>query len=323
MTNLTDYIKRHQIIAYFVFTYAFSWGLWIPLQPLVLDGYDVLQPLISLGIFGPALVSIGLSAILNPSPKQGNRKNITISFIGAWIISTIIILISYLAIEKISFSSLLVFISAITALLPAYVVSSIYSRIPGVRDHLATYIATRENLGYYLLALVYIPIIWLLGGARARAIVDVRSIGMIFLIFLMNAIHGGLSEEPGWRGFALPRLQGRFSPLTSSIILGVLWAVWHAPARFGGIEAKTLEDTLIEWVLILFVTVIMTWFYNRTEGSILVTALFHASMNTASRFLPGTLGAIILLIASMIFLVFIDKMWKKLPSGNPALLELQ
>jgi len=135
----------------------------------VLDGNVILSPLISLGIFGPALVSIGLSAILNPSPKQGNRKNIIISFIGAWIISSIIILISYLAINKISFSSPLVVFSAITALLPAYIVSSIFSRIPGVRDHLASYIATRENLGYYLLALVYIPVIWLLGGARARA----------------------------------------------------------------------------------------------------------------------------------------------------------
>jgi membrane protease YdiL (CAAX protease family) len=213
--------------------------------------------------------------------------------------------------------------SAITALLPAYVISSIYSRVPSVRNHLATYIATRDNLGYYLLALIYIPIIWILGGARARVIMDLRSIGMIILIFFTQIIYGGLSEEPGWRGFALPRLQGRFSPLTSSIILGVLWAVWHAPARFGGIEAKTLEDTLVEWVLILFVTVIMTWFYNRTEGSILVTALFHASMNTTSRFLLGTLGAILLVPASMIFLVFIDKMWKKLPSGYPTLLELQ
>ena len=92
---------------------------------------------------------------------------------------------------------------------------------------------------------------------------------------------------------------------------------------FGGIEARTLEDTLIEWVLTLFVTVIMTWFYNRTDGSILVTALFHASMNTASRFLWGTLGVILLVPGSMIFLVLIDKMWKKLPSGHPALLELQ
>jgi len=334
LTNLTDFIKRYQLIAYFVFTYAFSWGLWIPVQQVVLDGYAELVPLIILGIFGPALVSIGLSAILNPSPKQGNRRNITISFISSWIISLIVYLISYLAIEQIAYSPMLVAISAITALLPAYIVSSIYSPIPGIRDHLATYIATRENLGYYLFALLFIPSIWLLGMFMSRglgmripnpvyAIVDVRSVGMIFLIFSLNAIHGGLSEEPGWRGFALPRLQGRFSPLTSSIILGVLWAVWHAPARFGGIEAKTLEDTLIEWVLILFVTVIITWFYNRTKGSILVAALFHTSMNTTGGFLPGSLGALILLIASMIFLVFKDKMWRKLPPGNPALIELQ
>jgi membrane protease YdiL (CAAX protease family) len=154
-------------------------------------------------------------------------------------------------------------------------------------------------------------------------LVSMRSIGIILLIFLMNTIHGGLSEEPGWRGFALPRLQARFSPLKSSIILGILWAVWHAPARFGGIEAKTLEDTLIEWVLILLITIIMTWFYNRTKGSVLVTALFHASMNTSSSFIPGTLVAILLVPVSMIFLVFIDKMWKKLPSGHPTLLELQ
>ena len=66
MNNMTKFIKRHQLIAYFVLTFAFSWGLWIPFQPLVLAGHDVLAPLISLGIFGPALVGIRLSAFLKP-----------------------------------------------------------------------------------------------------------------------------------------------------------------------------------------------------------------------------------------------------------------
>jgi membrane protease YdiL (CAAX protease family) len=271
-----------------------------------------------------------LSAILNTSPKQGYRKNIIISFIITWIISSIITIINWIEIEKFSFSSPLLVISAINALLPSYVVSSIYSTNPGIRDHLSSYIPEKENLSYYLLALAFIPVIWLLGMLINRSlgitdpnieypILGMRSIGMILLVFLMNTIHGGLSEEPGWRGFALPRLQARFSPLKSSIILGVLWAVWHAPARFGGIEAKTLEDTLIEWVLILFITIIMTWLYNRTNGSVLVTALFHASMNTSSSFIPGGLGAVLLLIISMIFLVFIDKMWKKLPPEHSSI----
>lgn len=59
MNNLTELIRRHQLIAYFVLTYAFSWALWVPLQPLVLDGHSYLMPLISLGVFAPALVIHG------------------------------------------------------------------------------------------------------------------------------------------------------------------------------------------------------------------------------------------------------------------------
>ena len=74
MAYLIEHLKRHQLAAYFVLTYVFSWALWITIQPLVLDGQKVLMPLISLGVFAPALVSIGLSAVLKPHPVQGSRK---------------------------------------------------------------------------------------------------------------------------------------------------------------------------------------------------------------------------------------------------------
>lgn len=330
MIRLTEFIRRHQLIAYFVLTYTFSWTLWIPLQPLVLDGQDLLGPLISLGIFGPALVSIGLSALLQPSPRQGSRRPSAIAFIAVWIIATPIIVLNSVVTEQLDLSPLLVVLSAATGLLPAFVLSSAFSAIPGVRAHLRTYIEPRGAPGYYLLALVLFPAIWLLGILVSRALgmeipekdYPVEGIGLagvILLFFLMNFIYGGLSEEPGWRGFALPRLQARFSPFTASLILGILWALWHAPARFGGIEAKPLMDTLIEWVLIVFVTFIFTWFFNRTKGSILVTALVHPSMNTATYFLPGTLGAILLVVGFMVFSVIFDRMWRRLPVDNPAI----
>jgi len=75
MTNLTEYLKRYQLIAYFVLTYVFSWVLWIAFQPLVLDGQSYLMPLISLGVFAPALVGIGLSAVLKPRPSQVHSNN--------------------------------------------------------------------------------------------------------------------------------------------------------------------------------------------------------------------------------------------------------
>ncbi len=312
-------------------TYAFSWALWIPIQPLVLDGHDALIPLIYLGIFGPALVAIGLSAIINPRPREGNRNRSAITFVVAWIISALIIVSYYVTNEQIDITPLLVIISGVIALLPAFVVSSFFSSIPGIKNLLATYIRPRGAPGYYLLALVLFPIIWLLGTLVSRALgmknpvsdyftLDIELVVTILFFFLMNCIHGGLSEEPGWRGFALPRLQVKFSPLVASLILGVFWAVWHAPARFGGVAAMSLEDTLINFMIIALVTVIFTWFYNRTKRSILAPALLHASMNTTGAFLLGSLGAIILLIASMIFLVFKDKMWRKLPPENPAII---
>jgi membrane protease YdiL (CAAX protease family) len=333
MTNLTEYLKRHQLIAYFVLTYVVSWALWIPLQQLSLDGRKYLAPLISLGVFAPALVSIGLSVVLKPRPRQGSRKPAVIAFIVVWIIASAIIIVYLIVNEQMDLSTPLVVSSVITGLLPALVVSSAYSTIPGVRDHLRTYLEPRGPFGCYLLALVLFPAIWLLGNVLSRALgmdfpfsryptVDINLLVMVILFFLYNVIYGGLSEEPGWRGFALPRLQAKFSPLVSSLILGIIWAVWHAPGRFGGIEAKSVSDTLVEWGLILLVTVIFTWLFNRTKGSILVTALIHPAMNATTKYLTGSLGALILLFIFLLFVIVLDRMWRRLPTDNPAIYQV-
>jgi membrane protease YdiL (CAAX protease family) len=328
MSNLIGYLKRHQLIAYFVLTYAITWGLLISIQPLYLGGQKGLAPLISLGVFAPALASIGLSAILKPRPSQGSRKPAVIAFIVMWLLASVIIILELTVNQHMQWSTLLAAVSVITGLLPAFVASSAYSTIPGVRAHLRTFIKPRGAYGYYLLSLFLFPAIWLFGNVLSRALgmeapyvsypVNVKLPGMVIITFLYGIIYGGLSEEPGWRGFALPRLQAKFSPLVSSLILGVIWAVWHAPGRFGGIEAKSVSDTLVEWGLILLVTVIFTWIFNRTKGSILVTALLHPAMNTATTFLTGSLGALILLFVFMLFVIVLDKMWRGLPADNPA-----
>ncbi|MGB2964767.1 MAG: type II CAAX endopeptidase family protein [Anaerolineales bacterium] len=333
MNNLTAYLKRHQLIAYFVLTYVFTWTLLILFQPLYLEGQRTVAPLISLGIFAPALVSIGLSAVLKPRPRQGSRKPAVIAFIVVWILASLIIIMFLTVNQQMDLSTRLVIVSAITGLMPAFVGSSAFSTIPGVRDHLRTYIKPRGAPGYYLLALVLIPAIWFLGNLLSRAlgmdvpfsrypVVDAKLLGMVILFFLYNVIYGGLSEESGWRGFALPRLQAKFSPLVSSLILGVLWAVWHAPAKFGGIEATSLADTLVEWVLIVLVTIIFTWLFNRTKGSILVTALIHPAMNTNGNFLTASIGALILLLVFTVFVIVIDRMWIRPPSDNPAIYQV-
>ena len=330
MANLTEYLKRHQLIAYFVLTYLVTWTLLILFQPLYLAGQRIVAPAISLGVFGPSLVSIGLSAIIKPRPRQGSRKPARIAFAVMWILASLIITLFITVYQQMELSLRLVIVCVITALLPAFVGSSVFSSVPVVRDQLRTYVKPKGSWGYYLLALILIPAIWILGNLLSRAlgtevsffrnpVVDLNLLGMASLFFLYNVIYGALSEEPGWRGFALPRLQARFSPLVSSLILGVIWAVWHAPAKFGGIEASSLSDTITEWVLIVLVTIIFTWLFNRTEGSILVTALIHPAMNTTGSFLNASIGALILILVFTVFVIVFDRMWRRLPTDSPAI----
>ena len=92
---------------------------------------------------------------------------------------------------------------------------------------------------------------------------------------------GPLGEEPGWRGFALPRLQWRNGPLVGSLILGVLWACWHLPLFWSGVwTPPTIPNILMFDVMITALTIIMTWVFNHVNGSLLIMMLTHASFNT-------------------------------------------
>jgi len=104
------------------------------------------------------------------------------------------------------------------------------------------------------------------------------------VIFATLAIcNGGLSEELGWRGHLLPKLQARRSALAASIGVGLLWSFWHTDPDFWralfttGIAAfsKPLVYTIHSTAL----AILFTWVYNNTEGSLLLPILFHASYN--------------------------------------------
>jgi uncharacterized protein len=122
--------------------------------------------------------------------------------------------------------------------------------------------------------------------------------------YLWFALYGGpLNEEPGWRGFALPRLQQRHSPLVASLFVGAVWGLWHLPLHLMGIYPGGAWGAVIR-VQELPRAVVFTWLYNRTGGSLLIAVLFHATINTTSLFLPRayltTFGLLTLLAAGLI-----------------------
>jgi membrane protease YdiL (CAAX protease family) len=118
----------------------------------------------------------------------------------------------------------------------------------------------------------------------------------------LGAILGGpLGEEPGWRGFALPRLQARFGPLLGSLVLGVLWGSWHLVGFLGGWLGPFSLSAFAGIILSgMAFSVIVTWLYNNTRGSVLLAILVHGASNAAvsmgPKLLPTTMPAWVHLI---------------------------
>lgn len=101
------------------------------------------------------------------------------------------------------------------------------------------------------------PVEWSLLGDR---------IGPYAGTFVVTLFFLGGQEEPGWRGFALPRLQARWSPVAATLVLGLVWGLWHLP----------LQGPLAP-VVTIPLAFLYTWVYNRT-GSVLLAVLLHASI---------------------------------------------
>jgi membrane protease YdiL (CAAX protease family) len=106
-----------------------------------------------------------------------------------------------------------------------------------------------------------------------------------FLLLYVLVIGGG-QEELGWRGFAQPHLQQRHGAFVSALVIGVVWATWHAPlflmpgATQGGFNfGLYLGGILAE-------SVVLAWLYNNTNGSVLLAGLFHAGNNVAMNWYP-------------------------------------
>ncbi len=111
--------------------------------------------------------------------------------------------------------------------------------------------------------------------------------------FTTFLVLGPLGEELGWRGFALPRLATGRTALSASVILGIMWAVWHAPLMlFPEWRADLpLATFVILYVLyIIPLAIIFTWVYNQANGSVLVAMVLHASFNYTLFFLDNTFG---------------------------------
>jgi uncharacterized protein len=176
---------------------------------------------------------------------------------------------------------------------------------PGLTRLWARMRAWRVGSRWYGAALLLIPLFYLVGtvvlpGALASYAPEslvVLVITWIIVLTLGGVIGGPLGEEPGWRGFALPRLQAQLGPLGGTLLLGFVWAGWHFPQflmpewadQNGGLSVATLA---IFVATVLSVAVILTWIFNHTGGSVLLAMVAHSSVNTSQAVLNPLFPAV-------------------------------
>lgn len=185
--------------------------------------------------------------------------------------------------------------------LAAVVVTGVLEGRSGVRRLLGRITQWRVGLHWYGVALfgfmlAYIDgYIAVLGADPLTAML--QNWPLFFTAFLPLLVLGifvpSIGEEPGWRGFALPRSEERYGPVWGTLVLGVLAATYHLPGFFTPFLGPIpFWGFVAFWLTAIAATFIYTWVFNGTGGSLLIVILLHAAGNAASGFLTPIFDAL-------------------------------
>jgi len=173
-------------------------------------------------------------------------------------------------------------------LIAAFLVTALTEGKTGVRTLWGRFWNRNISTRWLLVTLLFLPalalidnlVIRLLDGQDYPVFFSYHPAWTIVTSFAFAFFSNGVLEEFGWRGYVLPRLQARWNALASSLILGVLWAAWHVGQWFVPGSNLYQRDFWLWSLGTILLTIIMTWIFNNTKGSVLAAALFHGTINT-------------------------------------------
>jgi membrane protease YdiL (CAAX protease family) len=238
---------------------------------------------------------------------------ILLAFGSAWLIWSPLLIAEYLhltlPVPSLVFITAGTFAPTITALFLTWR----YAGGAELRRLLGRALIWRTSLIWYVIAMAGPALIMLLAmGIHVLfggTLPDYVPFGARWLIVAVNfilvlLIGGPLGEEFGWRGFALPTLEERYNPLWASLILGIIWTVWHLPLFFISDSAQHSLPFWLYTLLTIPLTILITWVYHGSGDSLLLVMLFHAAVNTWSGPLmisPDAAGSTTPLVLVMIF----------------------
>ena len=337
MKRTAHWIQERPVVSFFLITFAITWGLGFSYIAVIQKEAYYLAPLVSIATCGPALAGIIITAVSNGQklPKPSRNWSRWIVFLIALILCMVIAVLHNHYINGAPLSPEIVILFFFLLVPPvAFIVSAPYSRGTAVRAMIGSLLRLRGVAGWALLALIFVPGIALLsvivsdllgrqpasvasGQAVGASLLGLVAIKFFYQFFFFNAT----GEESGWSGFARPHLQARVSPLLTALIITLFWGPWHLFLWYA--EGQSVFEAgywLQTAVNLIPASIIITWLYNRSKGSILVAGTAHAAANTVFAFLPNLDFELFTVTVTLVALLLVlgDRMWQKLPAPDPA-----
>lgn len=246
-----------------------------------------------------------------------NRRALPLYFILTYLISWLLWLPLVLAAQSWvsrAFSPYLYALGYMGPMVAALAVTGVSQHLPGIKQLLSGLIRYRVNWRWYAFALLVPLLMFVLAAilnflffkewpawqdfGRMDDLFVGRGLGETAVLHFLMV---WLGEEVGWRGFALPRLQLKYTPVRATFILGILWGFWHMPTFL--FEYSLLEGVGIAlfFTLITFpIAVVYTWLYNGTGGSLLIPSLWSTALALGIGS-SAAIGAIPIIMMAFIF----------------------
>lgn len=191
-----------------------------------------------------------------------------------------------------------ILLSTVSLTVAAFAATALSDGRSGVRDLRRRVFRLRVNPGWYLGALLLLPMMALLTAVALTGIKPITALISSPDVMVSTVVVGGLVafllvnwwEEVAWTGFALHRLQDRTGPIAASVVTTWLQAIVHLPLVFvadGVTEGRVAAEQIPFYLVALFVLpipvrLVITWIYNATGRSLPIVGLFHAGLVVAT-----------------------------------------
>jgi len=314
MTMVEETSLSHRVWVFLALVFPISWVLWVPVM------LDKTNPVFLNLSGGPALAAMWVVGSRNGRAWNPGRLAAFLLLIPlCWMVVILNIAANSNPRAPVQFNPGLLLPSAISA----WIISGAVSADTGIRRLLRPLVAP-VGWRWPVIALLIIPVFLLATAALGRAIglpvanlarglTAGQLVGLVAIRFAHYLMFTAVFEEPGWRGFLLPRLQVRFSPLMASVLVWLPWAIWHLPldlTRPGG--WSLLMEFRQRVVVLLIFSVVITWLYNRSRDGLLSAVVFHGATGSFVYVLPSSPPLIVPLAFVLVATMIISgRMWRK------------